>query len=46
MENTEYIEFFCKENESKENIVPRCNALLQDAKRQCIQLKQALVWFQ
>ena len=36
-----------KENESKKNILPRCDALLQDAnKRQCIQLKQALAWFQ
>ena len=31
MENTEYIEFFCRENESKENILPRCDVLLQDA---------------
>ena len=32
-QNTEYIEFFCRENESKENILPRCDALLQDAKK-------------
>jgi len=30
MESTEYIEFFCRENESKEK---RCDALLQDAKK-------------
>ena len=33
MENTECIEFFCRENESKKNILPRCDAFLQDAKK-------------
>ena len=33
MENAEYIECFWRENESKENILPRCDALLQDAKK-------------
>ena len=43
MENTECIEFFVGKMNPRRNILPRCDALLQDAKKA---LHPALVWSQ